>query len=102
MENQFQKDERYYAAQNKVKSIKGFYIHFTVYVFVNSILIFQIHSNSGNDFWRWESFSSALFWGIGIIAHGANVFGSNLLFGKNWEDRKIQELMEKDKSQNTK
>jgi cell division protein FtsW (lipid II flippase) len=102
MENQFQKDARYYAAQNKISSIKGFYIHLTVYFFVNIVLSIQIYSINKNDFWRWESFSPALFWGIGILAHGTSVFGSNLLFGKNWEERKIQEFMKKDKSQNTK
>lgn len=100
MENQFQKDARYYAAQKKVKSITGFYIHFTIYVFVNIFLCIQIYMSSKNEFWRWESFSTALFWGIGILSHGTSVFGSNLLFGKNWEDRKIKEIMEKDKSKN--
>ena len=97
MENQIQKDERYFAAQKRVKSIKGFYIHFTVYVFVNIVLSIQIYLNTQNDFWRWESFSTALFWGVGILAHGTSVFGSNLLFGNNWEERKIKEFMEKDK-----
>ena len=97
MENQIQKDERYFAAQKRVKSIKGFYIHFTVYVFVNIVLSIQIYLNTQNDFWRWESFSPALFWGVGILAHGTSVFGSHLLFGKNWEERKIKEFMEKDK-----
>ena len=100
MENQFQKDERYFAAQKRVKSIKGFYIHFIIYVFVNIFLCIQIYLSSKNEFWRWESFSTVLFWGIGILAHGTSVFGSNLLFGKNWEDRKIKEIMEKDKSKN--
>jgi cell division protein FtsW (lipid II flippase) len=100
MENQFQKDERYFAAQKRVKSIKGFYVHLTVYVFVNIFLSFQIYRSSKNEFWRWESFSPALFWGIGLLAHGTSVFGSNLLFGKNWEERKIKELMEKDKKSN--
>jgi cell division protein FtsW (lipid II flippase) len=100
MGNQFQKDARYYAAQKKVKSIKGFYIHLTVYVFVNLVLSIQIYLMSKNDFWRWESFATALFWGIGILAHGTSVFGSNLLFDKNWEERKIKELMEKDKKSN--
>ena len=100
MEIQIQKDERYFAAQKRVKSIKGFYIHFTVYVFVNIVLSIQIYLNTQNDFWRWESFSPALFWGVGILAHGTSVFGSNLLFGNNWEERKIKELMEKDKKTN--
>ena len=100
MENQIQKDEHYFAAQKRVKSIKGFYIHFTVYVFVNIVLSIQIYLNTQNDFLRWESFSPALFWGVGILAHGTSVFGSNLLFGKNWEERKIKEFMEKDKKTN--
>ncbi len=100
MGNQFQNDARYYAAQKRVKSIKGFYIHLTVYVFVNLVLSIQIYLMSKNDFWRWESFSPALFWGIGILAHGTSVFGSNLLFGKDWESRKIKELMEKEKRSN--
>jgi hypothetical protein len=100
MENQIQKDERYFAAQKRVKSIKGFYIHFTVYVFVNIVLSIQIYLINKNDFWEWESFSTALFWGVGILAHGTSVFGSNLLFGKNWEERKIKEFMEKDKKTN--
>jgi hypothetical protein len=100
MENQIQKEERYYAAQKKVKSIKGFYIHFMVYVFVNIVLSIQIYSINKNNFWKWESFSPALFWGIGILAHGTSVFGSNLLFDTNWEERKIKEFMEKDKKTN--
>jgi hypothetical protein len=100
MENQFQQNERYYAAKKRVKSITGFYVHFTVYVFVNILLCIQIYLMSKNNFWRWESFSTALFWGIGILSHGTSVFGSNLLFGKNWEERKIKEIMEKEKRAN--
>ena len=100
MENQFQKDARYFAAQNKVKSIIGFYVHLTVYLIVNTFICVQIYSITKFDFWVWDSFAPALFWGVGIVAHGANVFGSNLLFGKKWEERKIQELMEKEKKSN--
>ena len=55
--------------------------------------------HNDGEFWRWENFSTALFWGIGLLAHGTSVFGSNLIFGKEWEERKIQEFMNKDKNQ---
>ena len=100
MENQFQKDARYYAAQKRVKSTVGFYVHLTVYIIINTFICVQIYSITKFDFWVWDSFATALFWGIGILAHGTSVFGSNLLFGKNWEERKIQELMEKEKKSN--
>jgi 2TM domain len=30
------------------------------------------------------------------LVHGLSVFGKNIFFGDNWEERKIQELIEKD------
>jgi hypothetical protein len=100
MENQFQKDARYYAAQKKVKSITGFYVHLSVYLLINTFICIQIYLVTKDDFWHWESFATAFFWGVGILAHGTSVFHINLLFGKNWESRKIKELMEKEKRSN--
>jgi len=99
MEKNLQENERYFLAQRRVKSIRGFYIHLFVYVIINTFIIVQIYMHNDGDFWRWENFSTAFFWGIGMLAHGTSVFGSNLFFGKEWEERKIQEFMNKDKNQ---
>jgi hypothetical protein len=98
-------DERYDMAFKRVKRIKGFYVHLMVYILFNAFIIVSSNNRSlnGNEvFFRWETFSTALFWGIGLVAHAASVFGKNLFFGKNWEERKIQEFMEKDKEQEKK
>jgi hypothetical protein len=95
-------DDRYNLAYKRVKRIKGFYIHALVYVFVNLFIVASSYSKNSFDtevFLRWETFSTALFWGIGLVAHGISVFGRNLFFGQNWEERKIQEFMEKEKSE---
>ncbi|MCK5638887.1 MAG: 2TM domain-containing protein, partial [Flavobacteriaceae bacterium] len=42
-------------------------------------------------------FTTAFFWGIGLMFHAYGVFGKNLLFSKDWEERKIKEIIEKDK-----
>jgi hypothetical protein len=42
-------------------------------------------------------FSTAIFWGIGLLAHGASIFGRNIIFSKDWEERKISEILDKDK-----
>ena len=39
-----------------------------------------------------------LGWGIGLLAHAASVFMYENPWGKDWEDRKIKELMDKDTS----
>ncbi|MND78314.1 hypothetical protein D3C80_700250 [compost metagenome] len=98
----YNSDERYNLAYKRVKRIKGFYIHALVYVFVNAfIIISNFNSDAiGDDvFWRWETFSTALFWGIGLLVHGLSVFGRNIFFGQAWEERKIKELMDKEKSE---
>jgi hypothetical protein len=38
-----------------------------------------------------------LGWGIGVTAHGFSVYGIIGLFGKEWEEKKIREIMEKEK-----
>lgn len=36
-------------------------------------------------------------WGIGLLIHAFSVFGTKM-FLKDWEEKKIKELMEKDKN----
>lgn len=93
----YNKEDAYLRAQKRLKNIKGFYWHAFWYVVVNIFLLVMIIPNSGGNFWHLGTFSTPLFWGIGLAFHGLSVFGKNLLFGKAWEERKIQEYMDKDK-----
>lgn len=97
----FNSDERYNLAYKRVKRIKEFYVHALVYVLVNAFIIFRnYYGNTPNEnFWSWVNFNTVLFWGIGLVAHGLSVFGTNIFFGQKWEERKIQEFMDKDKNQ---
>ena len=98
----FNPEDRYALAYKRVKRIKGFYVHALVYVFVNAVIICSnYYGNSNEDIFSWslQTFSTALFWGIGLLAHGLSVFGRNLFFGQDWEKRKIKEFMENDKTE---
>ncbi len=92
-------NEEYYLAYKRVKRIKGFYTHLIVYILVNLFLIFNkyFEANTIEVFSQWHTYSTPFFWGIGLVAHGLSVFGSELFFGSNWEERKIKEYMEKEK-----
>jgi pheromone shutdown protein TraB len=95
-------DDRYNLAYKRVKRIKGFYIHALVYVLVNAFVICgNYYGNTQNtqNFWSWVNFNTVLFWGVGLLAHGMSVFGRDRFFGQNWEERKIQEFMDKEKSE---
>ena len=99
MENSNLEEQKYIRAKKKVKAIKGFYVHLTVYILVNLFLIITRSFSDGGfeDLWQWQTYNTAIFWGIGIVFHAFNVFGMNFLLGSNWEDRKIKEMMDKDK-----
>lgn len=101
MERDYQEKELYKMAQKRIKEIKGFYIHLIAYVLVN-IFLFVINSNlfkTGSINIDFGSLSLPFFWGIGVAAHCASVFGPNIFLGKNWEEKKIKEILDKEKQQ---
>ena len=98
--NNLTSDEiKYQQALKRVKRIKGFYTHLMVYVVINCAIIISKINFYDNGKWSFEirELATSLFWGIGLLAHGFSVFMPNLLLGKNWEEKKIYELMEKEK-----
>ncbi len=84
----------------RVKQLKGFYKHLAIYIIVNIILLvinyFQLES--GENFFTFTTFSTIIFWGIGLIFHTVNVFAKNIFLGPDWEERKINEYMEHHKN----
>jgi hypothetical protein len=96
MENYNKSDIKYIEAKRKVKSMKGFYLHATVYVLVNLFIISQ-NVQEGESLSNMDNYWTAIFWGIGLLAHGISVFSPNVFFGKDWEEKIIRELMDKNK-----
>ncbi|WP_035655547.1 2TM domain-containing protein [Flavobacterium filum] len=94
-----QEEIKYQEALKRVKKIKGFYSHLLVYIVVNiMIIVVNIQNLSpGESYFQYKNFFTAFFWGIGLVAHGFSVFLPQWFLGSNWEERKIKELMEKDK-----
>ncbi|ALM19968.1 hypothetical protein JCM19294_684 [Nonlabens tegetincola] len=87
-------EERYKRAKERVGEIRGFYSHSVVYILVNiGIAGLNYYQNQ----WEFPWFLFTLGgWGIGLIAHAFAIFGTNPFTGKKWEERKIQEIMEKE------
>ena len=101
MKRDYFEEDRYVKAQKKVKEIKGFYAHLFWYVVVNLFLTFGgVFSQllRGEDMDIHLGFSPVwFFWGIGLAFHWFGVFGKNIVFSKDWEERKIKEFIDKDK-----
>lgn len=91
MENNYLEEQRYLKAKKRVKEIKGFYTHLAVYLLNIPVIIFVNLKFSPQFHWFWFS---ALGWGVAIVIHALVTF-SNSFFSKDWEERKIKEIMEK-------
>ncbi|MGG5737908.1 MULTISPECIES: 2TM domain-containing protein [Bacillus cereus group] len=88
-----ERDENYLRAKKRVENLQAFYIHLTVYILVNLMLFFINISSDSSKLWFLYPLGG---WGIGIVIHGLTTFPFGI-FGKEWEERKIKEYMEKDK-----
>jgi len=103
MKNNYKEEQNYLRAKKKVKAIKGFYVHFLVYILVNifisAIIIYGLMSSGytfSQTFSNFGVYSTWLFWGIGVFFHWMGVFGFKSVISQDWEDRKIKELMDKE------
>ncbi|MBE8726948.1 2TM domain-containing protein [Flavobacterium hungaricum] len=99
MEMNFNEDDKYLLAKKKVEKIKGFYGNLTSFILVNIILIFINLYTSPNHLWFYWPL---MWWGFGVVIHGLKVFEVFPSFGKDWEEKKIKELMEKEKNNKNK
>jgi sensor histidine kinase YesM len=85
-------DKKYERAKERVENLKGFYIHFTIYlIMIPAFIYLNIRSTS----FPWAIFP-IIGWGFGVAGHAMEAFDYNPFLGKNWEERKIKELMDKD------
>lgn len=101
---------KYERAQKKVDTIKGFYKHLRVYIIINVLLIllrvkiFKFFkdgdfSNVQFDRWLdWNTYGTAAIWGFALVLHGLYAFQYKFKFFKNWEARKLKEILDKEEN----
>lgn len=80
------KDDRYQEAKRRVDAKKGFYVHAFFFVVLNAILLAAV---------GWNFLWVTVFWGLGLVLHGASVFFSGSDWVKRWEHRAIQKELDR-------
>ncbi|WP_428225438.1 2TM domain-containing protein [Flavobacterium sp.] len=93
-QNIYNENLAYTKAKERVEQLRGFYGNLISYCCVIPFLIF-INLKTSDFLWFWFP---TLGWGMGVFFHAFEVFG----FVKNWEERKIQEILNKDNEQKNK
>lgn len=81
-------------ARRRLVSEKGFYVHLVTYVVViTGLFIINVLTGPG----RWWFVWPAIGWGIGIAVHALSTFGLIGLLGRDWEERRLKELIEEER-----
>ena len=90
MSDNISEKELYEEARKRVEEKKGFYIHLTVYLLVNTMLVI-IWAVTGDGF-PWFVFPLG-GWGIGVLFHFLSIF----FFSRTtaWERREIEKEVER-------
>jgi len=76
-------------AQERVATLKGFYIHLFAFVAV-VIALLALDAATGGGWWvQWVFFG----WGIGVAAHAITTFWRTPQFVGQWEKRKLRQML---------
>lgn len=98
METNFTEAERYYQARKKVKEIRDFYEHLAVFILVSiGLIAVNLITSPGYLWFVWWLQG----WGIGVVIHALYVFKITPFFNKEWEQKKINEILEKENKTQT-
>ncbi|MDA9340086.1 2TM domain-containing protein [Polaribacter sp.] len=85
-------NSKYVRAVKRVEKLKEFYQNIASYCIVIPFLIFINLRFSPGFYWFWFPMFG---WGIGLTFHFLEVNNYTIFLGKNWEEKKIEELMKK-------
>lgn len=87
--------EEYQKARDRVQEIKGFYVHAAMFGLANVVLIVlnvaTLKKNDGVIWFIWP----LIGWGIVLAVHAISVFGIGCFLGKDWEERHIQQELDR-------
>lgn len=89
-------DDRYAQAKRHVRKLREFYASLAAFVAVN-LMLFLINLltlSPGEGGGGWWFYWVTIFWGVGLLFQAIGVYGDRW-GGRDWEDRKIQQYMDR-------
>ncbi|WP_313384654.1 2TM domain-containing protein [Chishuiella sp.] len=88
IDSKINQENEYYIALKRVKELKNYYTNLIAYpIFILFLFILNYKTSYGHWWFYWPM----LGWGFAIVLHTMRVFA----LGKEWEERKAQQIVEK-------
>lgn len=96
MNNTPEEEKLYKDARKRVRRKKSYYSALISYFAVGTFLTFlNWYTQRDSDNIHWWVIWVWFGWGIGMFFYTISFFKNGIIFGQDWEDRKIKEEMEK-------
>ena len=90
--------DAYQRARHRVGQLRGFYGNLFSYVVIIAFLaVLNLLTDPSYPWFLW----AAAGWGIGLAMHAYSTFARNGILGREWEERKIRDLMERERGVST-
>ena len=96
MKKQYTQEEYYYQAQTRVRKLTRFYGHLLVYGIVLMLYILKEYFGAPLNFPPISYLNELIMsiWTFIIAVKLVKVFFAEVIFGENWEQNKIEKLMD--------
>lgn len=91
----FETNKKAIRARKRIQDIKEFYQHLIAYCLFTPFIIFINYQTYWDYKWFWFPI---IGWGIGVAIHAFAIFVQKGNFGRQWEERKIEEIMRKEQN----
>ncbi len=93
VDDEYIQEKSYLKAKKEAQEIKGFYVHLFVHLFSFPLIVFVNLKFVPEFHFFWFALGGMI---IALFFHWLGVFGFNILgFGKEWENRKREEIIKK-------
>lgn len=99
-----EQNQSYLRAKKRMELIKKFYKHLVIYILVNlAISVYKVvdYVEGGYSFeeafFQLDIFIVWIIWGVFVILQAIKTFKAGAILGADWEERKIQEIMNENK-----
>lgn len=90
-------------AKKRVKQLKDFYIHLFIYAIGITVYVLKTYYGFPFNFFPIQHINGFVMaiWTFFLVVQAFQLFFSEIVFGKKWEDKKIKEILSKKSEKQT-